>query len=127
MDRLAEVRYTQVLHSVEPRPTIDRLSLDVQRILLYYQTSSFGALAIYLDDFKDGSPLTLDQSILNGFSELARTQPQLTDELTKLRRKYEFVRPNVLRKDLPAVPGGAAFYLSQVGDGLNELAAHTAP
>lgn len=121
LDQMAQKRYTPLSSKGGARLTIDRLSLDVQRLLLLYQTRTFSSLGVYIDEIKEGAPETLDQRITEGFSELARTQSQSVGEIAKLRRMYEFVRPRLLRLELGAVPGGAAYYLAQIGDGLTLL------
>ncbi|MOA49751.1 hypothetical protein D3C78_1726710 [compost metagenome] len=44
-------------------------------------------------------------------------------ELHKLKQKYDFIRPRLLQHDQKWVPGSAAYYLGQVGDGLARLSA----
>lgn len=120
LDQIAQKRYLP-LSPKGARLTIDRLSLDVQRLLLLYQTRTFGSLGVYIEELKEGAPETLDRRITEGFSELARTQSQSAGEIAKLSRMYEFVRPRLLKLELGAVPSGAAYYLAQIGDGLAQL------
>ncbi|MNG14461.1 hypothetical protein D3C84_982130 [compost metagenome] len=63
----------------------------------------------------------LDQQILQGFTALEQDWPQQAAELSKLKRKYDFIRPRLLNHELGWVPGGAAYYLGQVSAGLAQL------
>ncbi|MFZ6044955.1 hypothetical protein ACFW0H_02380 [Pseudomonas sp. CR3202] len=121
LDQIAQKRYMPLSPKGGSRLTIDRLSLDVQRLLLLYQTRTFGSLGVYIEELKEDAPETLDRRITEGFSELARTQSQSAGEIAKLSRMYEFVRPRLLKLELGAVPSGAAYYLAQIGDGLAQL------
>ncbi|WP_185831644.1 hypothetical protein, partial [Pseudomonas aeruginosa] len=99
-----------------------QLQLDVQRLLLYYQTQSFGSLAIYLDELKAGDPSAIDGRVLDAFGALRHSANPTATSLARLQAKYEFVRPHLLDKRLELVPSGAAYYLGQIGDVLGREA-----
>lgn len=121
LDRLIHERYS-ALQNDEIILSIDLLSLDVQRLLLYYQIRTFGSLAVvYLDELKAGSPEKIDSSVISGFQRIELERPEAADLIAKLRKKYEFVRPHLIQQDLIAVPSSTVYYLSKVSDGLAKL------
>lgn len=97
------------------RRLLNRLTLNSQRLLLFYQTRAFGSLATYIDDLDQGSPQLLDQAILQDFSALRSHLPQQAQELAKLERKYNFIRRQVLQQQGEFTPGSVAHYLEQIG------------
>ncbi len=97
------------------RLQLERLTLNSQRLLLFYQTRAFGSLAVYIDDIKQGAPQTLDQAIQQDFTALRNSLPQQAKELAKLERKYNFIRRQVLQQQGEFVPDSVAYYLEQIG------------
>lgn len=123
LDRQAATRYAAIAPGEPRREALHRLSLDIERLQLLYQTRTFGSLAVYVMAMDDNTFVQLDQQILEGFAALEQDWPQQATELSKLKRKYDFIRPRLLRHELGWVPGGAAYYLGQVTDGLAKLGA----
>lgn len=121
LDRQAGKRYAAIAPSEPSREVLHRLSLDIERLQLLYQTRTFGSLAVYVLEMDDNTFAQLDQQILQGFAALEHDWPQQAAELSKLKRKYDFIRPRLLSHELDWVPGGAAYYVGQVTDGLAKL------
>lgn len=121
LDQAAASRYAAAPPTEPQRLVLDRLSLDIQRLLLLYETRTFGSLAVYVVDMNDNTFAQLDQSILKGFAELQRQSPQQARSLSKLKSKYDFIRPRLLQHELSWVPDSAAYYLGQVSDGLTRF------
>ncbi|AYC32345.1 hypothetical protein D3880_08120 [Pseudomonas cavernae] len=121
LDQQAAKRYAAALPGEAQQLDLHRLSLNVERLLLLYETRTFGSLAVYVVSVDDNTFPQLDQQILQGFNELQRQWPQQVNELAKLKRKYDFIRPRLLQHDLDWVPSSAAYYLGQVTDGLAKL------
>jgi hypothetical protein len=123
LDRQAGKRYAAIAPSEPHREVLHRLSLDIERLQLLYQTRTFGSLAVYVMAVDDNTFVQLDQQILEGFAVLEHDWSQQAIDLSKLRRKYDFIRPRLLNHEQGWVPGGAAYYLGQVTDGLARLGA----
>lgn len=104
------------------RQQLERLTLNSQRLLLYYQTRAFGSLAVYIDAIKKGAPQSLDQAIQRDFAALRATLPKQVDELAKLERKYNFIRRQVLQMQGEFVPDSVAYYLEKIGTGSQRIA-----
>lgn len=121
LDRLAATRYAEIQPEDPLRLGVHRLNLNIQRLQLLYQTRTFGGLAVYVMPVSERTFTELDQEILDGFLELERLLPAPATELAGLRHKYDFIRPRLLQHEQKWVPGGAAYYLGQVGDGLARL------
>lgn len=103
------------------RLELHRLNLNVQRLQLLYQTRIFSSIAVYVMPVDERTFADLDQQILQGFAEIERLGSVQVSELGKLRQKYDFIRPRLLQHGQKWVPGSAAYYLGQVGDGLARL------
>jgi hypothetical protein len=123
LDRQAAKRYAAIAPSEPHREALHRLSLDIERLQLLYQTRTFGSLAVYVMEMDDNTFVQLDQQIREGFAVLEHDWSQQAFELSKLRRKYDFIRPRLLNHQQGWVPGGAAYYLGQVTEGLARLCA----
>lgn len=121
LDQQLADRYAAVQPAQPIRLELHRLNLNVQRLQLLYQTRVFGTLSVYLMPVDEGTFADLDRQILQGFAESERLEPVQGPELGKLKGKYEFIRPRLLQHDQKWVPGSAAYYLGQVGDGLARL------
>lgn len=121
LDQQAAKRYASVAPSEPNRQLLHHLTLNIERLQLLYQTRTFGSLAIYAVEVDDNTFPQLDQQILQGFAAIEHDRPQQAVELSKLKRKYEFIRPRLLKHELGWVPGSAAYYLGQVSDGLTKL------
>ena len=99
----------------EPRQlTLHRLSLDIERLLLLYQTRAFSLIGMYVLDVDDSTVPRLDGQILQGFADLKAQWPEHAAELGKLKQNYDFIRPRLLQNDRGWVPGSAAYYLGQI-------------
>lgn len=120
LDQQAAKRYASVAPS-EPRLALHELSLNIERLQLLYQARTFGGLVVYVVDGDDNTFAQLDQQIQQGFSALEQSWPQHAGELGKLKGKYDYVRPRLLKNENGWVAGSAAYYLSQVADGLATL------
>ncbi len=121
----------QLAHSGEDPGAIplqlERLTLNSQRLLLFYQTRAFGSLAVYIDALKQGAPQTLDQAIQQDFTALRSSLPQQTEELNKLERKYNFIRRKVLQQQGEFVPDSVAYYLEQISVESQQIAESIKP
>jgi hypothetical protein len=117
LDKQAAKRYSSVAPS-ELRLTLHSLTLNIERLQLLYQARTFGGLVVYAVDGDDNMFNQLDQQIVQGFTELGQSWPQHSIELSRLKSKYDFVRPSLLKNEKGWVPSGAAYYLGQVSDGL---------
>ncbi|WP_043310446.1 hypothetical protein [Pseudomonas sp. ML96] len=115
LDSLAQQLDPESDHDSSPLQTLDRLMLNSQRLLLYYQTRAFGSLAVYIDDLKQGAPETLDQAIRQDLATLQQMLPQQATELSKLERSYNYIRRHLLQQTGEFVPGSVAYYLEQIG------------
>lgn len=93
---------------------LERLTLNVQRLLLYYQTRSFGSLAVYIDELKQDAPQSLDSAIRQDLSALRSSLPGHSQVISGLERKYNYVRGHLLQQDSKLVPGSAAYYLERI-------------
>lgn len=108
--------------AAEPRQlTLHRLSLDIERLLLLYQSRAFSLIGMYVLDVDDDTVPQLDGQILQGFADLKAQWPERATELSKLKQSYDFVRPRLLQHDRAWVPGSAAYYLGQVTTRLAQL------
>lgn len=121
LDQQAATRYAASAPRGPGRQLLHRLTLDIERLQLLYQTRTFGSLAVYVLEVDENTFAQLDRQILQGFATLEQDWPQQATELSKLKRKYEFIRPRLLGHELGWVPGSAAYYLGQVSDGLGKL------
>ncbi|HZX18482.1 MAG TPA: hypothetical protein VFF22_16650 [Pseudomonas sp.] len=121
LDQQASVRYASATPIEPRRKTLHQLALDIERLQLLYQTRTFGSLAVYVMPMDDTTFAQLDQQILQNFSALKQDWPEHAAELNKLLRKYDFIRPRLLKHELVWVPGSAAYYLGQVTDGLARI------
>lgn len=120
LDRLAASRYT-ANPPVAPELAIRHtLTLDVARLLLLYQTRTFGSLAVYVIEVDEGTFTHLDLQIKQGFRTMEQLTPDQAVAIAKLKRKYEYIRPRLLQHEIDWVPTGAAYYLGQIIDGLNQ-------
>lgn len=121
LDQQASMLYASAA-PIEPRRlTLHKLTLDVERLQLLYQTRTFGSLGVYVMAMDETTFAHLDQQITQNFTTLKQYWPQHNVELNKLMRKYDFIRPRLLNHELIWVPGSAAYYLSQVSDGLARI------
>jgi hypothetical protein len=121
LDRHAAKRYVVTTPSDPRHQVLHRLGLDVARLQLLYQTRTFSSLAVYVMAMDDNTFPQLDQQIIQGFTTLEQDWQQHAAELSKLKRKYNFVRPRLLKHEQGWVPGSAAYYLGQVTAGLAQL------
>ena len=122
LDALAD---TMAADTTQVRPAVQalqRLSLNTQRLLLYYQTRAFGSLAVYIDDLKQGAPDNLDNAIRRDLSALQDALPEQSQALNKLTRNYHYIRGHLLQREGEFVPGSVAFYLAQIGAQSQQLA-----
>jgi hypothetical protein len=121
LDQQAAKRYGVTTPSDPRHQVLHRLSLDIARLQLLYQTRTFSSLAVYVMEMDDNTFPQLDQQIIQGFTTLEQNWQQHAAELSKLKRKYNFVRPRLLKHEQGWVPGSAAYYLGQVTAGLAQL------
>jgi hypothetical protein len=121
LDQQAAKRYAAAAPHEQLRQVLHRLSLYIERLQLLYQTRTFGSLAVYVLEVHDNTFAQLDRQILQGFATLEHDWPQQAAKLSKLKRKYNFIRPRLLKHDQGWVPGSAAYYLGQVSDGLARI------
>lgn len=121
LDQQASVRYASATPIEPRRQALHKLALDIERLQLLYQTRTFGSLAVYVIEMDDTTFAQLDQQIQQNFTALKQDWPEHAAELNKLLRKYDFIRPRLLKHELVWVPGSAAYYLGQVTDGLARI------
>lgn len=122
LDNVAQALYQQHQPSDLPTRKLDSLTLNTQRLLLYYQTRAFGALAVYINELKQGAPENLDRAIEQDFADLHTALPAHAQELARLQRTYHYIRRHVLQQAGEFVPESVAFYLEQVGAGSQKIA-----
>ncbi len=122
LDNQAAATYAS-LNVTADKELSNRLNLDIERLQLLYQTRTFGSLGVYVMEVDDNTFAQLDQRIVRGFAALEQQRPDQAVELGKLKSSYEFIRPRLLKHELTWVPGGAAYYLGKVSDGLARLPA----
>lgn len=122
LDGLAQQLYQASTPQAAAAQALDRLTLNTQRLLLYYQTRAFGSLAVYVDDLKRGAPESLDQAIRQDFAALRGALPEQTQALSKLERNYHYIRRHLLQQQGEFVPDSAAYYLEQISSGSQQLA-----
>lgn len=119
LDRQAERLYDELPD--DPRRVQHALQLDLARLLLLYQTRTFGSLGVYVIEISDDSFERLDQQIIAGFDHLRGRDGSQVSELDALRRKYEFIRPRLLHYNQDWVPESAFYYLDAIARRLDEL------
>ncbi len=90
------------------------LNLNLCRLLLLYQTRTFGTLGVFVMAMDEGTFTRLDASIVTGFEELAESHPQSREALGRLATEYGFVRPRLMAHGEKWVPGIAAYYLGNI-------------
>ncbi|PRB81417.1 hypothetical protein [Pseudomonas sp. MYb185] len=99
--------------------TVQELQLDIERLLLLYQSRAFGLLGMYVLVVDENTVAELDKRILHGFAELQSQALSADQQLAKLEGFYSFVRPHLLEQQRGWVPGSAAYYLRQTSQGLS--------
>ncbi|MCY1479593.1 hypothetical protein D9M68_130330 [compost metagenome] len=114
LDREAAERYAAAPPSDERLLVLHRLSLDIERLLLLYQTRAFSLLGMYVMVVDDDTVPQLDAGIVRGFAELTTQWPEHAAELAALKRNYDFIRPRLLQHSRDWVPGSAAYYLGRI-------------
>ena len=119
LDRQAERLYDEL--SDDPRRSLHALQLDLARLLLLYQTRTFGSLGVYVIGISDDSFARLDQQIIAGFDDLRERDSSQASELQALRRRYEFIRPRLLQHNQDWVPESAFYYLDSIARRLDAL------
>lgn len=122
LDSVAQTLYRQSPPTDTTTLKLDSLTLNTQRLLLYYQTRAFGSLAVYIDELEQGAPENLDQAIEQDFAALHDALPAQAPELAKLQRNYHYIRRHVLQQAGEFVPDSVAFYLEQIGSGSRRIA-----
>lgn len=121
LDREAATAYAAAPPAEQRQLTLHGLSLNVERLLLLYQTRAFSLIGMYVLDVDDNTVPQLDGQIHQGFADLAAQWPEHSAELAKLKQSYDFIRPRLLQHDRAWVPGSAAYYLGQVTTRLAQL------
>lgn len=119
LDRQAERLYNALPD--DPRHSQHTLQLDLARLLLLYQTRTFGSLGVYVTGITDDSFARLDQQIIAGFDRLRSSDAGQASELDALRRKYDFIRPRLLHHSQDWVPESAFYYLDTIARRLDAL------
>ena len=119
LDRQAERLYDELPD--DPRRVQHALQLELARLLLLYQTRTFGSLGVYVIGISDDSFERFDQQIIAGFDNLRGSDGNQASELEALRRKYEFIRPRLLHHNQDWVPESAFYYLDAIARRLDEL------
>lgn len=121
LDRQAERLYDELPD--DPRRSLHALQLDLARLLLLYQTRTFGSLGVYVIGINEDGFVRLDQQIIAGFDSLRRSDTRQASELDALRRKYDFIRPRLLHHGQDWVPESAFYYLDAIARRLDESGA----
>ena len=119
LDRQAEQLYGKLPAS--QRHVLHALQVDLARLLLLYETRTFGSLGVYMMEMDDDSFVRLDQQIIVGFDSLHSEDSQKIDELKALRRKYDYIRPRLLQHSQDWVPESAFYYLDGIARRLDAL------
>ncbi|MBB2493551.1 hypothetical protein [Aquipseudomonas ullengensis] len=122
LDAMAQKLYQASPPTDTATQRLDSLTLNTQRLLLFYQTRAFGSLAVYIDELKQGAPENLDQAIEQDFATLHGSMPGEAQELAKLQRNYHYIRRHLLQQQGEFVPDSVAFYLEQISSGSQEIA-----
>lgn len=104
-----------------PVASVQALRLDIERLLLLYQSRAFGLLGMYVLVVDENTVAQLDARILGGFAGLQAQGAAPDSELAKLQGYYSFIRPHLLEQQRGWVPGSAAYYLQQASQGLAGL------
>lgn len=114
LDREAAEAYAASPPGDERLLTLHRLSLDIERLLLLYQTRAFSMLGMYVMVVDDDTVPQLDAGILQGFADLTVQWSEHSAELEALKHNYDFIRPRLLQHSRNWVPGSAAYYLGRI-------------
>lgn len=120
LDALAAAQYRQ---SSPPEALARRhaLNLDLSRLLLLYQTRTFGTLGVFVMVMEEDTFSRLDSSIESGFAELMAAHPELEEAVARLNSHYEFVRPRLMEHGKKWVPGITAYYMGNISRDLAGL------
>lgn len=121
LDRRAAELYAAAPPAEQRQLALHRLSLDIERLLLLYQSRAFSLIGMYVLDVDDDTVPGLDGQILQGFADLKAQWPAHAAELARLKQNYDFIRPRLLQHDRGWVPGSAAYYLGQITTRLAEI------
>jgi hypothetical protein len=114
LDAVAAERYAAGPSAKPEMVTLNRLSLDVERLLLIYQTRAFSLLTVFVVELDENTIAQLDAEVLRGFADMHEQWPGRSDKLLQLQRQYDFIRPRLLAYTQGWVPGSAAYYLGKV-------------
>lgn len=122
LDKLAESAY-MAAHETDPATlNLHQQSLDINRMLLLYETQAFIGLGIFSIEFHENSFQEIDQRIDARHSTLLDLLPSSSSELEKIRLDYNFIRPRLLTPSQTIVSRSATIYLGRSIDRLDRLA-----
>lgn len=107
--------------SASDMTVLQELRLDIERVLLLYQSRAFGLLGMYVMVVDENTVTRLDANVLRGFGMLQEQRSEYGLELARLKGYYNFIRPHLLEQQRGWVPSSAAYYLRQASEGLAQL------
>jgi|SRR5690554_1504672 len=120
LDRAAVTQYEQSGASA----TLERkheINLNLCRLLLLYQTRTFGTLGVFAMTMDEDTFTRLDASIVTGLELLAESHPDSREALSQLITQYAFVRPRLMQHGEKWVPGITAYYMGNISRDLAKL------
>lgn len=75
---------------------LHELNLEISRLLLIYETWTFGTLGVFVITMEEDSITGLDQKVREGFERLGLSEPVQAQALERLKDQYAFIRPHLL-------------------------------
>ncbi len=122
LDRHAAAAYQASGEQPASLATLHRLSLDIGRMLLLYESQAFSRTGIYSFDVHENSFSELDQRIGASHENLAQLLPEAGNELREVRQNYGFVRQRLKTSEQQVVARSASLYLGKSVATLDRLA-----
>lgn len=121
LDKEASSKLDELKSSDKRTQTLHSLQLNIEKLLLIYETRTFGSLAVYFMPMDDNTFYNLDSAILSDLNALSNQWPEHSDQISKIHTKYEYIRPRLLQHDKGWIPAGAAYYMSKISESLSEI------
>lgn len=120
LDSLAAEEYQQ-LPREKTRELLHELNLEISRLLLIYETRTFGTLGVFVIAMEEDTITGLDQKIREGFERIGLREPVHAQALERLKDQYAFIRPRLLEHGKDWVPGITAYYMGNIAEALASL------
>lgn len=127
LDRLAAAAYQASGEPPANVASLHRLSLDMGRMLLLYETQAFSRAGIYSFDVHENSFNELDQRIDATHKSLTELLPDASKELREVWQNYGFVRQRLKTSEQQVVARSASLYLGKSVAMLDRLARTARP